>query len=113
MEGTPNRANFFASLHTHMSRQWVSQLFTPLGWRVRNCSFTGYEVRSSWAELVIDAESPILLHGSVADVQENAERILALLQAAGVAYDAESYDASGELMREYHWPKASRLGMRG
>ena len=37
----------------------------------------------------------------MADVHENADHVLATLRAAGIAYTAESYDAGGELLREY------------
>ena len=69
----------------------------------RRCGWTDYEVIGPFAELVIEAESPILLHGPVADVQENADHILATLRDAGVAYTAESYDAGGGLLRKYRW----------
>ncbi len=45
--------------------------------------------------------SPILLHGPVADVETNAERVLALLERAGVAFTAECYSPDDELLREW------------
>lgn len=65
--------------------------------------WTDYEVVSAFAELVVEAESPILLHGPVDDVESNADRILAPLRAAGVADTAECYGVSGELLREWRW----------
>ena len=106
MSDIPDGSNFFASLHTSLSRGQVAELFAPPGWQVRRCSSTDYEVIGPFAELVIEAESPILLHGPVADVHENAERVLATLRHAGVAYTAESYDAEGGLLREYRWATA-------
>ena len=103
MGDIPDGSNFFASLHTALSRRQVAELFGPLGWRVRQCSWSDYEVIGPVAELVVEAESPILLHGLVADVQENAESVLAALRDAGVAYTAEAYSAGGELLREYRW----------
>jgi hypothetical protein len=99
----PASPNFFASLHTTRSRRRVAGLFTPPTWRVRKCSWTDYEVTSPFAELVIEAESPILLHGSVADVEAYVDRILAPLRAAGVAYSAECYGVGAELLREWRW----------
>jgi hypothetical protein len=72
-------------------------------WSVRECSWTDYEVTGPFAELVVEAESPILLHGPVTDVEANADRILASLRAAGIAYTAECHGASGEQIREWRW----------
>jgi hypothetical protein len=92
-----------AALHTSLSRRRVAGLFRPLGWCVRKCTWTDYEVVSPFAELVIESEAPILLHGPVAHVEANADRILAPLRKAGVAYAAECYDPGGGLLREFRW----------
>jgi hypothetical protein len=76
---------------------------SPPTWSVRKCSWTDFEVTSPFAELVVEAESPILMHGPVADVESNVDRILAPLRAAGVADTAECYDAGGEMLREWRW----------
>jgi hypothetical protein len=99
----PDSSNFFASLHTTRSRGQVAGLFAPPTWIVRKCGWTDYEVRSPFAELVIEAESPILCHGSVAGVEATAERILAMWRASEIAYSAECYDAVGELVRKWEW----------
>jgi hypothetical protein len=99
----PESSNFFASLDTARSRRWIADLFTPPTWAVRKCSWTDYEVSSSFADLVIEAESPTLLHGPVAEVEANAGRILATLRAAGIGYTAECYNSGGELLQEWEW----------
>ncbi len=99
----PEFSNFFASLHTTRSRRWVAGLFTSPAWSVRKCSLTAYEVTSPFADLVIEAESPIVLHGPVAEVEATADRILATLRSAGIRYNAECYDVGGELLREWEW----------
>ncbi len=101
MGDIPDGSNFFASPYTALSRRQVAELFGLLGWRVRKSGWSDYEVIGPVAELVVEAESPILLHGPMADVQENAEYGLAALRDAGVAYTAEVYGADGELLREY------------
>jgi hypothetical protein len=103
MQGFPDESNFFSSLKTGLSRCQVADLYAPLGWRIRKCSWTDYEIEIAWADLVIEAESPILMHGPVADVLVNADRILAPLRAAGVAYSAECYDEARNLLREIKW----------
>ncbi len=92
-----------AMLHTPRSRRQVARLFTPPTWSVRKCSWTDYEVTSLFAELVIEAESPILLNGSVADAEASFDHILALLRSGGIAYTAECYGAGKELLREFRW----------
>jgi hypothetical protein len=103
MGDIPDGSNFFASLHTPLSRRQVAELFAPLRWRARRRGWADYEVICPFAELVIEAESSILLHGPIADVWENAEHVLVTLRDAGVAYTAESYDEGGRLLREYRW----------
>jgi hypothetical protein len=99
----PESSNFFATLYTKRSRQRLSELFKPLNWSVRPCGSTSYELRSPFAELVVEAESPILLHGSVDDIEANIDRIIGPLRIAGVAFIAECYGVDGELLREWHW----------
>jgi hypothetical protein len=96
----PDTSNFYSSLHTTLSREQVAGLYGALGWRVRKCSWTDYEVFGPWAELVIETESPILMHGPVADVLAHAEELVAPLRAAGVSFTAECYGPDGELLRE-------------
>ena len=102
MAGIPNGSNFFSSLHTDLSREQVAGLYGALGWRVRKCSWVDYEVFSDWAELVIEAESPILMHGPVADLPARVEELVAPLRAAGVSFTAECYRSfpDGELLLE-------------
>ncbi len=97
-----NGSNFFNSLYTALSREQVAGLYGALGWRVRKSSWMNYEVFSDWAEMVIEAECPILMHGLVADLVARAEELVAPLRAAGVAFTAECYRSwpDGELLLE-------------
>lgn len=97
----PDTSNFFSSLTTDLSRGEVVALFGDQGWHVRKCGWTEYEVRCAWAELVIEAETPILMHGPVADVLKNAAVICQILSAAKVSFTAESYDEAHELLEEF------------
>jgi hypothetical protein len=91
MADMPDSSNFFSALDTTMSREQVAGLYGALGWQVRKCSWVDYEVTCDWAQLVIEAESPILMHGPVADLMARAEELVAPLRAAGVAFTAECY----------------------
>jgi len=93
----PNSSNFFSSLHTSMSRREVAELFGAAGWEVIEPDDLDHlEVRCLWAELVIEAESPILMHGPVADLPARAEELVAPLRAAGVSFTAECYGSEPE-----------------
>lgn len=91
MARVPDSSNFFSSLHTHLTREQVAGLYGALGWRVRKCSSVDYEVISDWAELIIEAEWPILMHGPVADLPARADDLVAPLRAAGIPFTAECY----------------------
>jgi len=90
MAELPDRTNFYSSIDTTLTRE-VAALFGGLGWRVRKCSWVDYEVISDWAELVIESEAPILMHGLVADLPARAEELVAPLRAAGLSFSAECY----------------------
>jgi hypothetical protein len=91
MPEIPDSANFFSSLDTHLTRQQVARLYGALGWRVRKCSWVDFEITNDWAELIIESESPILMHGPVADLLVRVEEVVAPLRAAGVSFHAECY----------------------
>lgn len=96
----PDSSNFYCALLTSLTREEVAALCGALGWHVSKCSRTDYEVRSAWAELVIEGESPILMHGPVTDLAANAETLVAPLRAAGITFTAECYSPKADLLRE-------------
>ena len=104
MGGLPERSNFHGSLHTDLSKEQVAELFRPLPAKVRKCAWDEFEVICPWAELIVEAGSPILLHGAVADVLTSAERLMGLLREAGVRYSVECFGEAGELLAEFRWP---------
>jgi hypothetical protein len=89
--------NFYSSIDTALSRKEIAELYGAIGWRVRKCSWVDYEVVCDWAELIIESESPILMHGSVADLRNRIDELMAPLRAAHAAYSVECYRADGEL----------------
>lgn len=91
MANIPDVSNYFSSLHTTLSRAQVAGLYGALGWHVRKCSWVDYEVICEWAELVIEAESPILMHGPVTDPVGRAEELVVPLRQASVIFTAECY----------------------
>ena len=99
----PCNSSFFAALHTTRSRHRIAELFLNHGWHLRRASWTDFEIRTPVAELIIEADRPILLHGLVAEIEVDADLILAPLKQAGVTSTAECYDVAGRLLR---WEKS-------
>jgi len=103
MDDLPETSNFYSCLCTRLTKEQVAELFRPLATKIRKCGWDEFEVFCPWAELVIEGDTPILLHGPVADVLRNAERLFALLRAVGISYSGECYSETGELLREFTW----------
>ena len=91
MAEIPELPNFFSSLHTALSKAQIAELYGVLGWRVRKSSWEDYQVECDWAELLIEASSPILMHGFVFDIANRADALVAPLRAAPVVFTAECY----------------------
>jgi hypothetical protein len=103
MSEWPATSNFFGSLHTSLSRQEVAELYRPHGWSIRQCSWTDYEIRCEFAELVIDSDDPILIHGLVVAIATNVEKLLEPLRCANVPHVVELYGPGHELLHEVKW----------
>jgi hypothetical protein len=100
MAGLPDRTNFYSSVETDSQPEAVARLFTPPIWRVRKCSWTDFEAVSEFAEVVIESSGPVLVHGPVADVTVNGQRIVEPLVAAGLSGSFECYDEAHTLIVE-------------
>ena len=100
MDQWPDTANFHSSLRTALSNEQVADLYGALGWRIRRCGWSEYEVSGPWAQLIIEADAPILMHGFLVDVLVHVDELLSPLGGAGVAFTAECYGPAGELLRE-------------
>ncbi len=94
------RSNFYASIDTRLRRQEIARLFVASGWSTRKCGFHEYELGSDFAELVLEADGPFLLHGLVRDVLTNAHQIATVLRKADIQFVLECYSEDGTLMAE-------------
>jgi hypothetical protein len=106
MEGQdllPDDSNFFATLTTALSKEELTWLYERRGWAVRKCSWFDFEVSCLWAELVLESDNPILLHGSVTDVVTNAQHILEPIRATNITYTAECYGEDDRLLEQFFW----------
>lgn len=100
MSELPGDGEFFSMLYTSLTREQLVERYHSHGWSIRKCGWHEYEIRSDFAELVVEAEQPILMHGVVVDVVVNAERILEPLNGV-VDYAAEAYDDEKRLLKEW------------
>lgn len=99
MDALPNRSNFFCGLDTSLTWRQVAHLYEAIGWKVRKTGWYEYEISCSWADLSIKSETPMLMHGAVADILNHLDELLAPLRAAGVRFSAEFYGEGGELLQ--------------
>lgn len=93
----PEGSNFYAQLRTKMSAQDVAELYSKAGWSIRKCGWTEFEVTIANAELVIGA-SPVIIHGTVANVVDNLAIITRPLTDNGVEFSSECYAPDGSLI---------------
>jgi hypothetical protein len=93
--------NLHGVLTTDLSKQQVAELFLPLGWEIRRCSWTDHEIECPWADLYLEGEGEILLHGPITDPLSHAEELFAPLRLAGVRYWGEFYGPNHELLQEF------------
>ena len=98
MDSIPDSTNVFGLVSTSRSPADVATLFPANVWRIRKCSWTDYEAISEFAELVIEASDPVLIHGPVADPANNVPRVIAPLESAGLSGSFECYTADGALL---------------
>ena len=63
------------------------------------CSWTEFEVTTDYAELVIASESPMLISGGIDRDPESIDKIIAILDDAGIAYEFDAYDEHDVLLR--------------
>jgi hypothetical protein len=101
MSDIPNALDLCIAIFGGLGRRRVAQLYQRLGWEVRKSGWTEYEMRSSVAELEVQAESPVLLHGLVWGDLDTVESVLAPLREARAVFEGECYDGSGKLLKEY------------
>ncbi len=89
-------------LDTDLLQIEVAELFRSVGWEVRKWSWTGYEIRCDWAQLYLDGEGEILMHGPITDPLTHSQELFATLEQAGIKYWGEFYGADSELLQEFN-----------
>lgn len=96
--GIPDATNLYGTVRTSLTKAELAAVFAAHGWRTRKCSWIDYELRSTFGELILEADDPLLLHGPVADVLANAPRIADVLRAAHASFSLECYAPDRETL---------------
>lgn len=91
--------DIYMTLDTESSCSKINSLFMKAGWSSRKCSWTDYAITSDFAELVIESSVPLLINGGLDRAPESVDKILSILDAAGVSYSFEVYDEDCGLLR--------------
>lgn len=87
----PERNNCYAELILP-STEVVIVKFQHEGWSVNKCSFTDFEMRNNWSELILaKTDNDLLLHGAVAYHQDNISIIKNILDSFDCGYNIEFY----------------------
>jgi hypothetical protein len=93
--------HLFGTVQTHHTKAELAAAFAAAGWTSRKCTWTDYDVQSDFAELVIESDDPMLIHGPVTDVIANVDRIAEVLRSMDTKFLLECQASSdGELLRK-------------
>jgi hypothetical protein len=95
----PDKPNLYGTVWTHMPKSELAAMFASRGWSMRKCTRVDYELRSDYAELVLEADDPLVLHGPVAEILRNAPRIAEVLRAAATKFCLECYARDRTMLR--------------
>lgn len=88
----PSKSNFY-SVIKDKTKEDVNYIFQKQGWTIRKSSMTGFEIKNSWTELVLESDKEdLLLHGLVAYHPDNVKIIRQFFDSMDCSYKFEFYD---------------------
>jgi hypothetical protein len=91
VDSFPERNNFYGAIETALNKSELAAVFAASGWSIRKCTWEDYELTCGFAELILEADDPMLLHGAVAEVLQNAQGVADVLRKAGATFSLECY----------------------
>lgn len=94
----PEASNLFGTIDSTSSTKTIASWFAAAGWQSRKTSWYDYEVECVFAQLVIEASQPILIHGTVAELDASARSIADILNDAGATFTLECYGLERQLL---------------
>ena len=94
----PERNNFYASFN-RVNKGKIAEIFANNGWLLRKSSWTDFELRNDWSDLILqgEEENP-LMNGVIIYNETNIEKMDATLAMMGGQYVYEFYDESENLL---------------
>jgi len=93
--------NLHAVLHSDSSAEAIASMYRNAGWSTRKSGFDEYELRTEFAELILEGRRPVLLHGVMVRPATNVEDVLAVLRLNGVEFSGELYGNDHALITEF------------
>jgi hypothetical protein len=95
----PNQSNLCGTIFSVESKKALADIFGANGWHIRKSTWTDYEVRTDWSEIIIeDEEHSPLIHGAIDPTMFDNFR--QFLDSCRVKYSLELYDDKGTLVKE-------------
>src|SRR5688572_24272783 len=91
----PDSTNLFGTIDTALTHEKVAAVFAAAGWTTRRSGFDEFMLESPFAELILEGDQKSLLHGPVANLLVNAQRIADILRQAKLPFSLECYSETG------------------
>lgn len=96
----PEENNFYASFN-NISKKKIKELFEQNNWAVRKASWTDFELKNIWTELMLEGdENKPLLNGKVSFHKDNIKILDNLFDSLGGQFTYEFYDLEKKLLLE-------------
>jgi len=95
----PNQNNLYGTIFDIESKRILADMFGANGWSVRKSTWTDFEIRTEWSQIVIENEDQNPLINGVID-PTMFDSFCLLLDSLKIKYSIELYDNQGRLIKE-------------
>lgn len=96
----PSKSNFYSVIKGKTTGE-ANLFFQKNDWAIRKSSFSEYEYRNTWAELVLENDGEdLLLHGLIDYNSDNAKIIQELFENLNCPYKFEFYNENNLMIQE-------------
>ena len=98
MQELPERNNFYASF-ARANKGKIAEVFSSNGWLLRKSSWTDFELRNNWSELVLEGEEKEpLMNGIFIYNETNINKLNETLTMLEGQFVYEFYDENENLL---------------
>jgi hypothetical protein len=95
----PNQNNLYGTIFDIESKKILADMFEANGWSIRKSTWTDFEIRTDWGEIVIENEDQNpFINGAIDPTMFDNFRLL--LDFLKIKYSIEFYDDQGTLIKE-------------